>query len=212
MIKIDLDVHRVFERHNLAFIGGEHLSTYLLSAVQDTMRESRDELTQSITAEINAPESVIRSRVGMTDVKWDSRFRMSASVFVRPRPIKLKFFSPVQGELGVFYRPYRTGSTQFIRSAFGPNIRRLGRGVFKRTGKKSLPIEREPGLSLTSDPVALQAVAISSGKIGDMLEKNVDRQIQQMFTDLQNNTERQYTGGFAERTDRLGDGIREVSL
>jgi hypothetical protein len=64
--------------------------------------------------------------------------------------LDLSYFKPIQTAVGVSIIIYkRRGITQ-IRSAFGPNIPRLGHNVFKRKGKARLPIRKLPGVSVAS--------------------------------------------------------------
>lgn len=205
MIDVQVDVNKVIERwDNLVFFQRQ-LPAYLQTAVQDTLDEGRELLVDELEQAINAPREVLNTRVGRTMARNPVRPRYEGDIFIKATPIALKVFSPRQGEKGVYYRPYRSGSTKFVRGAFGPDIRRLGRGVYKRQGRKRLPIQRESGLSLADDPIAMGAVDAASAQMDGLLWENVDEQITNLYNDMNAGVDRQYRGGVAVKSNTFGD-------
>jgi hypothetical protein len=59
----------------------------------------------------------------------------------------LKYFGAVQTDKGVTYKIPKSGKKSLARGAFGPNIPRLGRQVFRRVGPSRLPIQPLFGVS-----------------------------------------------------------------
>lgn len=184
MIEVKVDMHRVIETFDMLTLISGQLPGLTQAAVQETLDEGREMLVEELTNQINAPHEEINPRVGRTIAKRPTRLVMEGQIFLKSAPIRLKFFKPVQGERGVFYHPYRSGSAKFVPSAFGPNIPRLGRGVFRREGRARTPIEKVPGMVLTEDPVAADAVQSVENRLPDLLSENVEKHVNIMFEGL----------------------------
>jgi hypothetical protein len=124
----------------------------LAEATADAAAAIRGSVIDELAQTYNADDRELSSRVYVS-VKQDS-----ITVGLKSRPIPLKRFPTQQTDRGVSVRVYRGGRAEFFPSAFGPNIRRLGRGVYRRQGRARLPIKRMPGISLTKDRAAKGAV------------------------------------------------------
>jgi hypothetical protein len=124
----------------------DRIKQVLLNASNVANHFAKSKAIDFLTAELNCPVGQIQSRVEVTPATASNPY---GELAIMDKPlIKTRHFSPVQTRRGVYYRPYRKGSGEYVRHGFGPNIRRLGRNVFVREGKKRMPIRMVPGVSL----------------------------------------------------------------
>ena len=150
-----------------------------LAAVQQTMEQAKEIIAKEVAQDINLPFQEIQPSVRTNAAKRPTVALMRGNLFLSNRPVPLRKFSPVQTRYGVQVRVYRSGSAKFYRSAFGPDVPRLGRGVFRREGRKRLPIERLPGVKLGDDRIALAAMERAEPEIKQLLQRNVKFHIDQ---------------------------------
>ena len=145
-LQIDSDALQNLDK-NLKGVREGLLKAYT-EAVNKTNEQVGGETVRLLTQAVNAEQQDIADRVRVNKIK-DGQF-VSASVTILDKPkLSMRMFKPDQRRDGVHVRPLRRGNGFTIQGAFGPDIRRLGRGVYKRRTKKSLPIRKLAGLSLT---------------------------------------------------------------
>ncbi|HUX16030.1 MAG TPA: phage tail protein [Phycisphaerae bacterium] len=104
--------------------------------------------------------------------------RWTATVSVRGRRLRLLMFGARQIRRGVSYRVRRQGRRQTIRSAFIATMRTGHRGVFRRLGKKRLPIIELRGPSIpyvfeTAPGILARTMAVA----GRLLPRNIDKHV-----------------------------------
>lgn len=163
----------------LIFFSGQ--SPGLIKAsVEDTMREWREVAANEIAAEINADRSIIRDRIGITPAVRAMKFSMQARIFLKSKPIPLEEFNPKRVRKGVVIRISRGGGGELVRGAFGPNIPKLGRGVWRRTSRERKPIKKIPGVSLAAEPAAQKALRNSERKVAAILYRVVHRRVKEL--------------------------------
>lgn len=143
------------------------------AAVEDAMNEAEELYADELTSTFNVPPEEIRSRIKREDVEWKSRLVVGGSLYVSSKPVPLRKFTPVQSKLGVMYRKYRGGGQTLVRHAFGPNIPRLGRGVWARTGKSRVPIEKVDGVVIPEDRAAAEVAKRVSQRIPEILDRRM---------------------------------------
>lgn len=185
MFEIQVNILRAKERHSNLFLFARQLPGATVAAVNDTLVELREQAVSALTGVVNAPQDQIDSRVLVQPASRTSLYIASGSISLSRKSIPLKYFSPKQTASGVAYSP-TVGTHKTIKGAFGPNIARLGNGVFRRTGKSRKPIEKvKRGFSMArSRPVAAVINRILA-QAGPMLEHNVDKRVNEFMTNLQ---------------------------
>ena len=132
------------------FVDGIEAS-YLYS-LNSAAFDTRAMLLKELSTSINTDPEKINAKLHVKEANGSD---VNAGVTISDRPISLKHFGARQAWYGVSYRPLRNGGDTFVPHAFGPKVNRLGRDVFVRTGKKRLPIERVPGVSVAKQAVEL---------------------------------------------------------
>lgn len=118
----------------------------IMRALNRTAQTVRTHAVRAVAQETKLPQKTLRP---MLPVIRATKQHLRALVIARGRPIPLTRLGARQTGVGVVYR--LGGRLQTIPSAFlatMPNARRPG--VFRRTGKKRLPIERQHGPSIAA--------------------------------------------------------------
>lgn len=173
MITIETNTFRLIEmRGGLVWLGA-NVTGLAAQVVRDVTAETHDAVVSGLTQEINAPSLEIEQRVYSQDPKQMTFATVSASVGLKSWPIPIRRFGAMQTTAGVTYQPYTSGGRKLIPGTFGPAIRLLGRGVFRRVGKRRLPIVRQPGMQLTKDPVAKQIMKSVQARVPGMIAKHL---------------------------------------
>lgn len=126
----------------------EGLKQAYIHAVNETNQQVASETAKLLTQEINAERTDIEQRIVVSKVKEGDFTTASITIKAKP-PLSMRMFRPDQRKEGVYVRPMRRSSGFIVRGAFGPDIRRLGKGVYKRRGKSRLPIRKLKGIALT---------------------------------------------------------------
>ena len=157
MISIAIEFPRLFGRrvrgglqgsitaleHNLKS-ADEAIAKAITDAIRDASLETKAMAISELTSEIGGNADEVRARVKSEKV---TRFRARGTVFISGKRIPLSRFKRTQTAEGV---KVRVGArSRVYKSAFGPNIPRLGGNVFRRQTKNRLPIRKVPGVSLT---------------------------------------------------------------
>lgn len=124
----------------------------LVRCINDTARHSRTEISSRIRERVNIKKKDIDKHIKVDLADGD---HLEATVTLeKTARIPLKYFGARQTKKGVTYkiskgpappknakrRTGKNGGKERIPDAFGPKIPRLGGNVFKRAGKKRLPI------------------------------------------------------------------------
>lgn len=125
-------VHQGFER---AISGG----------INDTLKRTKTRISSRVRKRImikkrDIDEHIETSRANVK--RFAGRIRLEKS-----QRLSLKRFGARQTRRGVSYRIARSGGRQRITDAFGPEIDRLGRHVYRRVGKGRFPIRKLLGPS-----------------------------------------------------------------
>lgn len=147
---------RLFEKFDLMFVPGVAAIGY--EATDDALDELKELAAIEVGSEFTCDKREIESRIGRTKPRRRTRVLVEGGLYFHRRAIPLRKFRTRQTDRGVLVSKYTKGSAKLIRSAFGPEIPRLGRGVFKRKSKSRTPIQRQPGVSLKKDKMALAAM------------------------------------------------------
>lgn len=194
MIEVSFDQRDVRRVHrNLIFTQGWHLMGAMASAADDAAKEVRTVLADELASKINAPEVDLQSRIESTEPVAITRTKVELNVSVSGKRIPLKTFSPTQTTGGVVYNPYVSGRAKVLRHAFGPDINRLGRHVYRRETNRRLPITKVPGLSLKTDRVAKQAIRDTQQKVPEILRRHLAKHVRELV-DQQFGFRRDYKG------------------
>lgn len=180
-IEISVDMNRIIERSALLALVSDQLPGAMEAAVKDTLKEAEREAENEVHREINAPLWEIAKVIYAGNVRRATRLVVKGQIGVTRRRISLTKMNPVQTPAGVTYFPYRSGGGKQIRSAFGPNIRRLGNGVFRRTGRTRTPIKKEPGFMLQRDRRVRIAMQRAEKKIDRLLLRNADKHVEKLL-------------------------------
>lgn len=131
---------------NLA-LSDEKTQQAILSAIRDAGQEAKQFAVTLLAENVAADRREIEKRVKVEPV---SVSRARGAVIITGKRIDLAHFRPVQHRQGVVVRTGKGEGSRFYKGAFGPNISRLGKGVFRRQTSKRLPIKKMRGLSLVS--------------------------------------------------------------
>lgn len=181
MLKLSVDMNRVIEQVSELALISSQIPGAIEAAVEDTREQAEEYVTDAIHRQIAAERPVIRSRVGSTETKRKTRLVLSSTVYVSPRPIALNQFPRKQTGAGVLVSVFRRGGGRVYRNAFGPDIPRLGRGVFRRKGKSRTPIKRVPGFVLANNRAIEAAVRSAQPATEQFLQKRIDYHIARML-------------------------------
>lgn len=126
----------------------EGLRQVYMRALNEANYGAKRLIVDDLSATINCDRGQIEARIDVEDAR---QVGASAQIKIREKPlISVRRLQPHQHKTGASYRPLRYGGRVFVKSGFGPRIPRLGRQIFKREGKKRLPIARVPGVSVAA--------------------------------------------------------------
>ncbi len=118
----------------------------LSGAINDTLKSAKTELSKRIRDKVNIKKKDIDRHITIVKArpnKLDGKLHLSESA-----RLGLKYFGASQSKKkGVSYKIEKGGTRKKITDAFGPKIPRLGGQVFRRVGKKRLPITKLEGPS-----------------------------------------------------------------
>lgn len=181
MIDIEIDqrtVRRTYDR--LWFTTGRNLMGAMALAIDDTTKDAEPLFVNSLASLVNTRHEELAERVGSTQPVARDRFRIQAVIYVTKRPIPLKRFSPIQTSSGVIVKAFANQPAKVFRSAFGPNVPRLGRNVFVRQGRKRLPIKILPGVVLKNHPVTEDAAQATRPAIAAAFATNMKRRLKEL--------------------------------
>jgi len=176
MIEVQLNMMRIIERHDILVFAGKQLPGAAVAAVNDTLAELREMAVTALDSVVNAPRAEIDARVLVEPAIRESRISAVGSIYVSSALIPLKFFSPKQTSTGVTYSPI-AGQQKTIKHAFGPTVPRLGNGVWKRVGKRRVPIEKVPGYSLAKSKTVAGILRRVAELADEILQRNIDIQV-----------------------------------
>lgn len=101
-------------------------------------------ISSNIREQVNIKKKELDKRV--LHAKQKGKTGQTVTLEYTPR-FPLKYFGAKQTKKGVTYRIPKSGKKSLARSAFGPEIPRLGGQVFRRVGKSRLPIQPLFGVS-----------------------------------------------------------------
>lgn len=117
----------------------------IAGAINDTLKTSKSELSRRIRDRVNIKKKDIDKHISVDRAnpgRLQGKLHLSESA-----RLGLKYFGATQNKRGVKYRIEKGGARKTIEGAFGPKIPRLGGQVFRRIGKKRLPIIKLQGPS-----------------------------------------------------------------
>jgi len=107
-------------------------------SINDTTKQVRGQMASDLSKKINIKR---RTVVDLTSRTFAKPTKLKANIHMRESErVSLKEFGAKQTAKGVTYRIKKTGGRARIESAFGPNIAKTHRHVFKRAGKPRLPL------------------------------------------------------------------------
>lgn len=117
----------------------------LISALNKTAKQARTAASSAIRDEYNISATDLNKRDPKTKLQRlgtenASEKKPISKVIARGAGLPVKYFKARQVAAGVSFA-LRKGQRKIIKSAFGPNIARLGKNVFMRTTEKRLPIK-----------------------------------------------------------------------
>jgi hypothetical protein len=185
MFEIKVDMLRLIDRHQKLLFFGQQLPGATVAAINDTLVELREQAVATLGGIVNAPREQISSRVLIEPAARTTRIAAAGAIYISQLPIPLKHLSPEQSAAGVTYSPV-TGTNKTIKHAFGPDIPRLGRGVWRRVGKSRTPIEKVPGgFNMARSKVVKAALGRVVSQAGPILQRNLDARITHFLTELQ---------------------------
>lgn len=116
----------------------DKLRKVISGAVNDTAKHEKSFMSQQIRDKVNLKKKDLDP---FLTLERASPEKLTASVTLKKTDrIELKDFGARQTAKGVTYRIERGGALKRISDAFGPKIPRLGGQVFRRQGKKRLPL------------------------------------------------------------------------
>ena len=143
------------------------------SAIGDTLKNLRTLASKEIRLHLNAKKKPIDNRLKSRR----SRDGYSGTLtFKNHPPMSLSRFKPKQTTMGVSVKLSK-GSETFVPGGFGPKIKKLHGGVYRRTGKSRFPIAVVPAISMVTEAIASGAVAKTQQQARPLLEKNLKRRI-----------------------------------
>ena len=101
-----------------------------------------------ISSEIRGKVNIKKKELDKKVLNAKQRGKTGQTITLEATPrLPLKYFGARQTKKGVTYKIPKSGKKNLARSAFGPDIPRLGRQVFRRVGKSRLPIQPLFGVS-----------------------------------------------------------------
>ena len=140
-------------------------------------REIRSKLSKDIRQDLNVKKKTLDSRIRREFAKSGRLF--AKVTLVQGGPVSLSHFRPRQTKKGVMVKVYKRGRPTFFRSAFGPKIPRLGKGVWRRRGSARLPIERMRGININRERAVRESVNnMRGGQAKTIVIKNVRRRLE----------------------------------
>ena len=160
---------------NIAEMTNSRLNREVSLVINDTAKKHKTAIAKRISQEVAVSQKVVRTIV---DIKKSNASALFAviTVYKTKRP-SLKEFGARQIKTGVTYRISKRGKRQKIKGAFGPQIDRLGRHVFVRTGPKRFPIKKIMGVSPWAVYVKTNSLAWSETQILDDLELAIHKRV-----------------------------------
>lgn len=151
------------------------LKREIVSAINATAKRTVNLLAKEVGKEIAVPQKDIKQGISVT--RKAVAEKLSAQVTQQESVrLSLKRFGANQTKEGVTYRISKTKGRQFIKSAFMPVV--LGEHVYKRQGKKRLPIQKLHGPSPWGITVKNKLDKLIAGRdVEPELIKQIDRRI-----------------------------------
>lgn len=150
MISIQFDRAQIAYFRQMVAASHGDLKEAIQSGVDQANKLVARAAVEMLVEEITAPEVEIEKRVVVNPVTGDDIAKASVTIVDQPK-ISMRHFEPEQTKVGVTIRAFRKRRGRYlIAGAFGPDIPRLGNGIWKRRTKKRLPIRKLSGLSLAN--------------------------------------------------------------
>lgn len=130
---------------------GRNLNRELRIVISKASKRTEKHISRRIRKRLNVDKKDILSHIVAHRAKAKENSSIPAAVVIvkHDKRLPLKRFNKTrQIQAGVSYKIDKAKPRRLARSAFGPNIARLGHHVFQREGKSRLPIKKHPpGLS-----------------------------------------------------------------
>lgn len=174
-IRIDFDKAQLFAvKARLAAIKAS-VPKVLAAAVNDTAKQQKTKISTRIRERVNIKKKDIDPHINFrraTPSNPECVLRLS-----KTSRIGLKYFGAKQTKQGVTYSIAKGGGRKLAKGVFGPKIPRLGGQVYKRVGKKRLPIRKLRGVSPWGVFVkaGMENVTLYSAKVD--LQNNLERRV-----------------------------------
>lgn len=155
---------------------GVKVPRVLASSVNDTTKKQKTKVSRQIRQFVNIKKRDIDRHISFSRAsvrRPSAEFRVA-----KGQRLPLKYFGARQTKKGVTYRISRLGKgRKMIAGAFGPKIPRLGGHVFRRRGRKRLPIVKLHGPSVLAVFHTVRTVKQTSKDMSDDLYKAIDRRV-----------------------------------
>ncbi len=116
-------------------------------AINDTAKHEKTFISSLIREEVNIKKKDVDQYIKVQRATPTAKGLAAQVTLNKTARIPLKYFGATQTKKGVTYRIGKSGGRTRIPDAFGINIPRLGGNVFRRVGKKRLPIVKLLGPS-----------------------------------------------------------------
>lgn len=151
MLTIDLPMKQIAELEKLASAVGRKLEQEVAVAINKTAKKTRTNISKEVRTELAAPAKAVNKT--LNQIKKATKSDPSAVVQLqKTRRIPLRDFGARQTRAGVSYKISKSRGRNTVSGAFqGPKpgvMKASWRGnVFKRIGKKRLPIMKLMGPS-----------------------------------------------------------------
>jgi hypothetical protein len=171
----------------------EHLVTFadgLEKATQDRMQEAMEWGRARTVREIATDNAVRLSRFYTAfDIDPASMYGTSETVtgslyIDDTATIPLNAFRATQTQIGVVVDFDKNGNNQVIYpKAFGPEIKKLGRNIYQRVGKKSYPIEKIADLKAKEIPGITDKLQKMRGPIRERMLRKIEADKKRLVAD-----------------------------
>jgi hypothetical protein len=175
------DISLEFDQAQLAAVQMElrdlpkGLSRAMSQSINDTTKQVRGQMASDLTKSIAMKRGDVVQLISRTNAKPTL---LAANVHMRESErVPLARFGARQTASGVSYKIKKKGGRSRIASAFGPNIAKLNKQVFRRTDKSRLPLTKlfgpSPAVAFIGEGLEKKTEVDASA----MLSKNLNRRV-----------------------------------
>lgn len=144
-IRVDLNLYQVAKLNHLFREYPRRIPRVVAAAVNETTKKGKVQVAKDIREKVNMKAADVKRYILVR--RATPATKGGALVIDEGERVPLKQFGARQSKKGVTYKIDKQGGRKLAKGAFGPKIPRLGKHVFKRYGKESLPIRKLLGPS-----------------------------------------------------------------